>query len=344
VAGTAFAFPSSVNQTTLGASDLVITRVGLGSWALGGGDWVLGWGPQRDEESIATIRRAIDAGVNWIDTSGVFGLGRAETIVARALRGVPRDRRPYLFVRCGLVWDDLGNVSHDLSPRALRLQVEGSLRRLRTDHLDLYQIGWASWPVGASAPTPASIAEAWEAMAALRQEGKVRAIGVAGCTGAVARLERIAQVTSVSLPYSLLRREMEQYSPAVRESAAAGVIACSTLGAGLLTGTMTPDRVRALPYNDWRRRHPFFQEMASTRVSGLVDRLRVLAARHRTTPAAVAIAWALRRPDVTAAVVGARHPWQVDEMVNGASFRLSQEDAAWLADGRRPVVPGPALL
>jgi len=316
-----------VERGRLGNSDLRVTPIGLGTWAIGGGDWILGWGPQHDAQSLATIRRALESGINWIDTAAVYGLGHAETVVAKALREVSGRERPYLFSKCGLVWDELGNVSHNLSSRSIRSQAEASLQRLRTDCIDLYQIGWAVWPNGPSHQAPGSIEEAWETMAALQQEGKVRFIGISNCGGGpLARLQGIAPVTSVGVPYSLVRREMEHRSQPCCQSASMGVIAYSTLGYGLLTGTMTPERVGSLPCNDWRRRHPFFRELALMRASTLVERLRRVAARHSLTPTAIAIAWTLRHPGVTAAVVGARRPQQVDDIVQAAACQLSEAD------------------
>jgi len=311
----------------------MVTPIGLGTWAIGGGDWFLGWGPQDDWQSIATIRRAVRHGVNWIDTAAVFGLGHAEKIIARALRAIPGRDRPYIFTRCGLVWDDLGNVSHNLTPESIRAQAEASLRRLDVDCIDLYQIGWPVWPTVYPAGTSGSVEEAWDVMASLQREGKVRFIGIASCTGSkLDQLQTTAPVTSVSVPYSLLRRELEQCLRPPSTSHNVGIIACSTLASGLLTGTMTPDR--ALPYNDWRRRHAFVQELALTRASVFVERLRAVAQRYELAPAAVAVAWALRHPAVTAAVVGARKPDQVDEIVRAASCPLTSEDALELTTGR----------
>jgi aryl-alcohol dehydrogenase-like predicted oxidoreductase len=221
-----------------------------------------------------------------------------------------------------------------LSRRSIRTQAEASLRRLRVDCIDLYQIGWPVWPTGPSAHSTGSLDEAWEEMAALQREGKVRHLGISSRgAGQLERLHRIAPVTSVGAPYSLLRREVEQCAQPHCGNSSLGVIACSTMGSGLLTGTMTPERIGALPCNDWRRRHPFFQELALSRASRFVERLRVIANRHDCTPGAAAIAWTLRYPRVTAAVVGARRPGQVDDIVQAASIRLSDRDIEEL--GRR---------
>ena len=327
-----------VELRRLGTSDLAISRIGLGTWAIGGGDWVLGWGPQDTRQSIATIRRAVEQGINWIDTAAVFGLGRAEAVIARAVRQIPLRHRPLIFTRGSLVWDELGNVSHDLTRQSIRAQAEASLRRLQIEAIDLYQVGWPVWPAASDRDT-GSIEEAWDAMAGLQREGKVRFIGLSKCGGEqLLPLQAIAPVASLTVPYSLLRREMEGHARASCLDGSLGIIACSTLGSGLLTGTMTSDRVSSLPHNDWRQRHPFFHEMALTRAATYVERLRIVAARHGCATAAVAVAWALRHPAVTAAVVGARRPDQVDRIAQAASIDLSQEEMSELTG-----VPVPAF-
>ena len=327
-----------MEHRSLGASDLSISRIGLGTWAIGGGDWVLGWGPQDTRQSIATIRRAVERGINWIDTAAVFGLGRAETVIAKALRDIPSARRPLIFARGSLVWDELGNVSHDLRRASIRAQAELSLRRLETDHIDLYQLGWPVWPAAPNGSDPGSVEEAWDAMAGLQREGKVRFIGISKCGAEhLAPLQAIAPATSLMVPYSLLRREAENRARSC-QGGDLGIIACSTLGSGLLTGAMTSERVSSLPHNDWRRRHPFFQEMALTRAASFVERLRTVGSRHNASPAAVAIAWALRHPAVTAAVVGARRPEQVDEIVRAGSIELSPGDVSELTSAPVPVL------
>lgn len=327
-----------MEHRSLGASDLSISRIGLGTWAIGGGDWVLGWGPQDTRQSIATIRRAVERGINWIDTAAVFGLGRAETVIAKALRDIPPARRPLIFARGSLVWDELGNVSHDLRRESIRTQAELSLRRLGTDHIDLYQLGWPIWPTAPNGTDPGSVEEAWDAMAGLQREGKVRFIGISKCGAEhLTPLQTIAPATSLTVPYSLLRREAEDRARSC-QGGNLGIIACSTLGSGLLTGAMTSERVSSLPHNDWRRRHPFFQEMALTRAASFVERLRSVGSRHNVSPAAVAIAWALRHPAVTAAIVGARRPEQVDEIVQAGSIELSPSDVSELTSAPVPVL------
>ena len=327
-----------MEHRSLGASDLSISRIGLGTWAIGGGDWVLGWGPQDTRQSIATIRRAVERGINWIDTAAVFGLGRAETVIAKALRDIPQAHRPLLFARGSLVWDELGNVSHDLRRDSIRAQAELSLRRLQTDHIDLYQLGWPIWPAATYGSDPGSVEEAWDAMAGLQREGKVRFIGISKCGAEhLAPLQAIAPATSLMVPYSLLRREAEDRARSC-QGGDLGIIACSTLGSGLLTGAMSSERVASLPHNDWRRRHPFFQEMALTRAATFVERLRSVGSRHDVSPGAVAIAWTLRHPAVTAAVVGARRPEQVDEIVQAGSIELTPGDVSELTSAPVPVL------
>ncbi|HKB09767.1 MAG TPA: aldo/keto reductase [Vicinamibacterales bacterium] len=322
-----------MHRRTLGNSGLAITAIGLGTWAIGGGDWVFGWGPQRDADSLATIRRAIDAGINWIDTAAAYGLGHAETIVGRALRGLRAGERPYAFTQCSLVWDDLGNVSPSLAPRSIRREAEASLQRLGVDCIDVYQLGWPAAPNHASARRRDSLGEAWSAMAALQREGKVRAIGVANCdVDELDDLRRIAAVASLQVPYSLLLRRIERRTLAYCERHAIGVIACSTLGAGLLTGHMTRDRVAALPHNDWRRRSPSFQDPGLSDAQCAVERLQSVALRSARTASDVAVAWTLRNPAVTAAAVGLRQPQQVDEIAGAASFLLSDADIKDLED------------
>ena len=327
-----------MEHRSLGASNLSISRIGLGTWAIGGGDWVLGWGPQDTRQSIATIRRAVERGINWIDTAAVFGLGRAETVIAKALRDIPQAHRPLIFARGSLVWDELGNVSHDLRRESIRAQAEQSLRRLEADHIDLYQLGWPIWPTAPNGSDPGSVEEAWDAMAGLQREGKVRFIGISKCGAEhLAPLQAIAPATSLMVPYSLLRREAEDRARSCR-GGELGILACSTLGSGLLTGSMTSERVSSLPHNDWRRRHPFFQEMAVTHAASLVERLRSVGSRHNVSPIAIAIAWALRHPTVTAAVVGARRPEQVDEIVQAGSIELSPGDVSELTSAPVPVL------
>jgi aryl-alcohol dehydrogenase-like predicted oxidoreductase len=303
----------------LGTSDLQITRIGFGAWAIGGGGWEFAWGSQDDTDSIAAIHEALAGGVNWIDTAAVYGLGHSEEVVARALEGV-RDR-PYVFTKCGLVWDERRQIGHRLTADSVRRECEASLRRLQVDAIDLYQIHW---------PDPVEeIEEGWAAMARLKEEGKVRNIGVSNFN--VAQMERaqaIAPITSLQPRYSLLHREIEaEVLPfAAREDV--GVIAYSPMASGLLTGAMTPERIAALPADDWRRWHGDFREPQLYRNLKLVRLLRAIGNHHGRSPGEVAVAWVLRQPAVTGAIVGARRPDQVRGVVGAAAFRLSQRERA----------------
>lgn len=316
-----------MEQRGLGDSDLTITSIGFGAWAIGGGDWAFGWGPQDDTESVAAIRRAIDQGINWIDTAAVYGLGHSEAVVARALRGVPLRERPYMFTKCSLPWDEEGNVSHRLRGESIRREAEASLRRLEMECIDLYQIHWPIWPGSPPGDDAGSLEEAWETMVALQREGKVRYVGVSNFDAdQLARLQRIAPITSLQPPYSLLMREVEDRTLPYCQKHNIGVIAYSPMQSGLLTGKMTRERIGSLPENDWRRHSPYFREPILTHALKLVERLQAVGARHGCAPGEVAIAWTLRHPAVTAAIVGARRPQQVDELVGASTFELSVEE------------------
>ena len=315
---------------TLGNSTLKLTPLGLGAWAIGG-EWQFGWGPQDDAESIATIRRAVDRGLNWIDTAPVYGLGHSEEIVGRALADIPITDRPYVFTKCSLVWDDERIVSHNLSPASIRREVDASLRRLQTDRIDLYQIHWPAWPASPQGHNPGSIEGAWETMAALRREGKVAWIGVSNFDVAqLRRIDAIERPTSLQPPYSLVRREIEQEILPYCVDQNIGVISYAPMQSGLLTGKMTRERLASLPDGDFRRNNKFFQEPVLSRALALVDRLRDIGARHGRAPGEAAIAWVLSHPAITAAIVGARRPDQLDGIVGAGSFTLSAEEAAAL--------------
>ena len=297
----------------LGNSDQFITPVGFGSWAIGGGGWEFGWGPQDDQQSIAAIREALDAGVNWIDTAAVYGLGRSEEVVARALEGVKQ--RPYVFTKCSMVWDTKGNISHSLQAVSVRQECENSLRRLKVERIDLYQVHW---------PIPdADIEEGWATLAKLKQEGKVRNIGVSNFNVAqMRRAEAIAPITSLQPPYSLIRRDVEDEILPLAAREQIGVIAYSPMGSGLLTGAMTRERIATLPADDWRRDNPDFREPRLSRNLKLVALLQRIGARHGRTPAQVAVAWVLRNPAVTGAIIGARRPGQLVELIPATQFQL----------------------
>jgi aryl-alcohol dehydrogenase-like predicted oxidoreductase len=307
----------------LGTTDIHITPLGLGAWAIGGGGWQYGWGHSDDRESIATIHRALEHGINWIDTAPIYGVGHSEEVVGAALAQWGSGRRPYVFTKCGLIGDKrgAGAVRHDLSAESVRRECEASLRRLRVDAIDLYQIHW---------PNPEEqVEEAWETMTALRREGKVRAIGVSNFTVAqLRRIQAIAPVSSLQPPYALLRREIEPEVLPFSLEQAIGVIVYSPMMSGLLTGAMTRDRVEQLPQDDWRRRDPEYQEPRLSRTLELVELLRTIGDRHGRSPGEVAIAWTLRCPEVTGAIVGARRPDQVDGLVGAAEFRLSDGELA----------------
>lgn len=311
----------------LGRSDLSITRIGFGAWAIGGGDWMFGWGPQDDADSVRAIHRAVDLGINWIDTAAVYGLGRSEAVVRRALCELGTGTRPYVFTKCSLVWNDQGQVSHSLRPDSIRREVEGSLRRLGVEAIDLYQIHWPRWPSSPAGHDPGSLEDAWTTMADLRREGKVRYIGVSNFhVEDLARVEAIAPVTSLQPPYSLIRREIEADVLPWCQQHDVGLIVYSPMQSGLLTGAMTRERIATLPESDWRRRAKYFQEPILSQALALVERLERVGARHQAQPGEVAIAWTLRHPAVTAAIVGARRPEQLDGIVGAADLQLTEQD------------------
>ena len=311
----------------LGDSDLDITTIGFGAWAIGGGDWLFGWGPQDDNDSVATIHRAVDLGINWIDTAAAYGLGHSEAIVARAVRELPASRRPYVFTKCSLVWGDSRTLSHNLHADSLKRECDGSLQRLGVDTIDLYQIHWPRWGNSPAGHDPGSVEEAWRALDDLRRAGKVRYIGASNFT--VADLESasaLAPVTSVQPPYSAIRRDIEADVLPWAQAHHVGVIVYSPMQSGLLTGAMTRERLAAMPANDWRKKAKYFQEPYFTQGLELVERLRAVGARHGKSASEIAIAWTLRHPAVTAAIVGARRPEQLDGIVGAADLTLTDED------------------
>ncbi len=318
---------SLVEKRTLGNSDLSITRLGFGAWAIGGADWKFGWGPQDDAESVVAIRRAIDRGINWVDTAAAYGLGHSEEVVARALAGISASERPYVFTKCALVPDGAGGMIESLDPASLRRECEASLRRLRVEAIDLYQVHWPTDRIE-------DIDAGWATLAELQREGKVRWIGVSNFDVAeLERAEAIARITSLQPPYSLLRREIEtEILPYVRAHDI-GVIVYSPMQSGLLTGAMTRERAAALPPTDWRSRNAEFQEPKLSANLALVERLRAVGARHGASPGEVAIAWTLRDPVVTGAIVGARTAGQVDGWIGAAELRLSADEIVEIEGG-----------
>jgi aryl-alcohol dehydrogenase-like predicted oxidoreductase len=319
-----------VSATTrqLGNSDLHITAIGFGAWAIGGGDWQFGWGAQDDNDSVAAIQRALDLGINWIDTAAVYGLGHSEEVVARALEG--RQRKPYVFTKCSMIWSRKSGETKDQIHRSLkrdsvRNELESSLRRLKMDAVDLYQIHW---------PDPEDqIEEGWETLAELKQEGKVRYIGVSNFSVAqMERISKIAPITSLQPPYSMLNRGVEQEILPHCQQHNIGVINYSPMVSGLLTGAMTKERVAQFPHDDWRRNNPRFQEPQLSRNLKLVELLRKIGNAHGRSPGEVAIAWTLRQPAITAAIVGARNAQQVDGIIGAAAFRLHLDEITRIED------------
>ncbi len=306
----------------LGASDLAITSVGFGAWAIGGDGWKFGWGPQDDAESIAAIHRALELGINWIDTAAAYGFGHSEEIVARALDGL--SEKPYVFTKCGLVPTGDGGAREDISRASIVAECEASLKRLRVDAIDLYQIHWPTDEI-------ADIDEGWAAMAELQQAGKVRYIGVSNFdVSEMERAEKIAPITSLQPPYSLVKREIEAEILPHCRSKNIGVIVYAPMQSGLLTGAMTAERAAALPPTDWRSRNEQFKEPKLSHNLALVERLRTVASAHGYDPGEAAIAWTLRDPVVTGAIVGARSPKQIEGTVRAASFRLSQREIEFI--------------
>jgi aryl-alcohol dehydrogenase-like predicted oxidoreductase len=303
----------------LGNTDLHITPIGFGSWAVGGGGYQFGWGPQDDEQSIVAIRHALDLGINWIDTAAVYGLGHAEEVVARALKG--RSERPYIFTKCTRIWNDRGEISGSLKAQSIRHECENSLRRLQTDVIDLYQVHWPN-------PEP-DIEEGWSAMAELKKEGKVRNIGVSNFhVSQMRRAMKIAPISSLQPPFSLIKRDIEKDILPFCQEHNIGVIVYSPMASGLLTGSMSRERIANLPDDDWRKRDPEFQEPRLSRNLELVEKLNEIAFMHNVTPGVVAIAWTLQHPGVTGAIVGSRRPEQVDGIIAAAEFRLTDSESA----------------
>lgn len=307
----------------LGNSDLEITPIGFGSWAIGGTGYAFAWGPQDDDQSVEAIHKALDMGVNWIDTAAVYGLGHSEEVVARAVEGWSGSR-PYVFTKCGLVWDDDADVVKTLRADSIRRECEASLRRLKVDAIDLYQIHWPTEP-----NDPDEDAEGWRTMAELQREGKVRWIGVSNWNVPQLQMaQEIAPVTSLQPPYSLINDEVEREILPFCQRNGIGTIVYSPMGSGLLTGGMTRERAENFPESDWRRRNPEFQEPRLSRNLTIADTLREIGQAHGRSAGEVAIAWTLRLPSVTGAIVGARSAEQVQGVMGGGDFRLSDDEVA----------------
>ena len=301
----------------LGASDLEISPIGVGAWAMGGGGWQFAWGTQDDNQSVEAIHAALDKGINWIDTAAIYGLGHSEEVVGRALAG--RSNKPLVFTKCGIVWNEKRENRRTIEPESIRREVEQSLSRLKMDVIDLYQIHW---------PEPNQQVEAaWTMMAKLQQEGKVRHIGVSNFNvDQMRRAQAIAPITSLQPPYSIISPEIEQEILPYTQANNIGVIIYSPMKSGLLTGAMTRERIAGMPADDFRQRTPNFKEPLLSRNLELADLLGAIGKRHGRTAGEVAIAWTLRHPAVTGAIVGMRSAKQVDGVIGAAEFRLSADE------------------
>jgi len=315
-----------MEKRKLGNSDLHISRVGFGAWAIGG-SWRWGWGAQDDDASVAAIRRAVDLGVNWIDTAAVYGLGHSEEVVGAAIREMPVSERPYIFTKCGLCWDGDGGAAREafgrLKAESVRKEAENSLRRLGVEAIDLYQIHW---------PNPnADIEEAWGEMVKLKAEGKVRFIGVSNhSVKQMERLRKIAPVTSLQPPYNFINRAVEKDILPYCNLNHIGVIVYSPMGSGLLTGKMTRERIASLPDDDWRKQDYNYTEPRLSENLKIAEAMGALARKKGVPTAQISIAWTLRNPAVTAAIVGMRNPSQAEETAGAADIALTDEDVAEL--------------
>ena len=330
-------------KSRLGRTEMHITRVGFGAWAIGGPDWAVGWGPQDDKESVAALRHAIARGINWIDTAAAYGLGHSEEVVRRALQSIPASQRPYVFTKCGLVWDenDRSAMPSRVGARAsIRREVEGSLRRLGVDRIDLYQM---HWPANDGTP----LAEYWQTLLDLKKEGKVAAVGLSNHSAAqLQAAESIGHVDTLQPPFSAIRRDVAAAELPWCVAHETGVIVYSPMQSGLLSGRFSIERARALASSDWRSRGTEFNGEKLMRNLELAEALRPIAERYETSVAAIAIAWTLAWPGVTGAIVGARSPAQVDGWIDAATLTLSQADVeligraiGWTKAGTGPTMP-----
>jgi aryl-alcohol dehydrogenase-like predicted oxidoreductase len=303
---------------TLGNSDLRLTAIGFGAWAIGGSNWEFSWGPQDDSESVAAIHRALDLGVNWIDTAAIYGLGHSEEVVGRAIRSYS-GAKPLIFTKCSMRWHADRSIYRSLEANSLAEELEGSLRRLGVETIDLYQIHW---------PDPdGELEEGWEALARLREQGKIRWIGVSNFSvEQMKRAQKITPITSLQPPYSMLRRTVEAEILPFAQDNGIGVINYSPMLSGLLAGTMTAERIAALPAEDWRRKNVEFSEPRLSRNLRLVELLREIGSGYGVSPGVVAVAWTLHHSAVTAAIVGGRSGKQVEGLVPALTFRLSDEE------------------
>ncbi len=319
----------SLPKRSLGLSGVPITETGFGAWALGGGGWAYGWGPQDDDESILTIRHALEHGVNWIDTAAVYGLGHSDEVVGHLLRELPASERPMVFTKCGLVWDDSNRTAEPrrvLEPESIRKECDASLRRLGVERIDLYQFHWPD-------ETGTPVEDSWGEMARLIEQGKIRMAGVSNFdVSLLEKCEATMHVDSLQPPFSLIHRDAAAHEIPWCAEHGTGVICYSPMQSGLLTDSFTADRVANLAEDDWRRRSPEFQEPNLSRNLALRDSLRPIAQRRNTTVSAVAVAWVNSWPGVTAAIVGARSPKQVDGWIAAASLELTAADLEEIAN------------
>ena len=308
---------ASTALRTLGNSDLQLTPIGFGAWAIGGGNWEFGWGPQDDTESIAAIHRALDLGINWIDTAAIYGLGHSEEIVAKALKS--SRHKPLVFTKCSMRWHPDRSIYRSLKAESLAEEIENSLRRLGVETIDLYQVHWPD--------PPDQIEEGWATLARFKEQGKVRHIGVSNFNAEqMRRAEKIAPITSLQPPYSMLRRAIEAEVLPFAQAHNVGVINYSPMVSGLLTGKMTAERVASLPADDWRRRSVELKEPRLSKNLRLVELLRQIGSGHNVSPGVVAVAWTLHHPAITAAIVGGRSAQQVEGIAPALEFRLSEEE------------------
>jgi len=306
-----------MQKKELGKTDMQLTPIGFGSWAIGGADWAYGWGAQDDGDAIAAIERAVELGINWIDTAAVYGLGHSEELVGKAVGGMKQ--KPYIFTKCSMVWNAERQVSFSLKADSIRRECEESLKRLKVDAIDLYQIHW---------PNPeADLEEGWEAMARLQEDGLVRHIGVSNFSvDQLRRIIPIAPVASLQPPYSILRPAVEKELLPFCQEQNIGVIVYSPMLSGMLSGAMSRERVANFSSGDWRRNNKEFQEPRLSLNLELVELLKQIGAPYGRSAGEVAIAWTLRNPAVTGAIVGGRNAAQVEGIIGAGEFRLSGEE------------------
>lgn len=340
--------PASLPTRRLGRTDMSITRVGFGAWAIGGPDWAVGWGAQDDRDSIDAIRHAIDRGINWIDTAAVYGLGHSEEVVRRALADLPANERPFVFTKCGLVWDPNNRQAPPRqigAPASIRREVDASLKRLGVERIDLYQMHWP-------AEDGTALDDYWQTLLDLKREGKVRAVGLSNHNAAqLAAAEQLGHVDTLQPPFSAIRRGVAQAELPWCDANRTAVIVYSPMQSGLLSGRFTAARAKALPGNDWRSRNAEYTGEKLVANLRLAEAFRPIADRHHTTVPAVAVAWTLAWPGVTGAIVGARSPAQVDGWLDAATIDLTDDDLAEIASaieqtgaGSGPLSPVRAAL